>query len=439
MYKIARLNRKTLKESKPSFILNNQKLPFMRYLSLFFLCTLFTFESLAAASSLIYVTNLNSNTVSVIDTTEGTVIDTISVSSSPFFIAITPDNRQIYVGSRNHAAIDVINPSTNTVVETITLPGGASPNEIVVTPDSQHVYVASENDFVYVIETTSNTITESILFPQGSAPLGATITPDGEYVYIANSGNQTVGVIETVSNTLVSTIQLQSGGFPHGLTVTPDGAYVYVSDSMQNVVYIIDTSTRTLVTTIATNPGSGPLTITPSGDYVYLIERTLSTLSIIDTGTNTITSSVSLIPAASYQDIIFSSDGTISYMTSYGMDNVTVFDNSSQTILNTIPVGSGPFGMVLTSLLPPQSLSCEKKTNDFGIIQEYYNLLNWQAPFSSIAGYYLRRNGDIIATLPSTALSYEDHNQPIQAEDTYTLTAFNSAGSESNSVTVTSE
>jgi YVTN family beta-propeller protein len=38
-----------------------------------------------------YVTNFNSNTVSVIDTASETVVATVAVGTAPFGVAVTPD------------------------------------------------------------------------------------------------------------------------------------------------------------------------------------------------------------------------------------------------------------------------------------------------------------------------------------------------------------
>ena len=48
-----------------------------------------------------YVTNQNSDNVSVIDTTTNTVIDTISVGDTPFAIAYDSTNHRMYVTNQN--------------------------------------------------------------------------------------------------------------------------------------------------------------------------------------------------------------------------------------------------------------------------------------------------------------------------------------------------
>jgi YVTN family beta-propeller protein len=55
-----------------------------------------------------YVTNQADNTVSVIDTDAGVVVDTIAVGGAPFAITISPDGTRAYVSSVNSATVSVL-------------------------------------------------------------------------------------------------------------------------------------------------------------------------------------------------------------------------------------------------------------------------------------------------------------------------------------------
>src|SRR5688572_19976396 len=57
--------------------------------------------SLAYAEPFAYVTNQDSNTVSVIDTASNTVTATVPVGSTPSSVAITPDGAGAYVTNTN--------------------------------------------------------------------------------------------------------------------------------------------------------------------------------------------------------------------------------------------------------------------------------------------------------------------------------------------------
>jgi YVTN family beta-propeller protein len=56
-----------------------------------------------------YVTNSDSDDVSVIDTTTNTVIDTIEVDFTPVDIAYDPVNHRMYVANSDDNTVSVIN------------------------------------------------------------------------------------------------------------------------------------------------------------------------------------------------------------------------------------------------------------------------------------------------------------------------------------------
>jgi YVTN family beta-propeller protein len=66
-----------------------------------------------------YVTNVDSNTVSVIDNSTNTVIKNIPVGSQPSAITVNSDTGNVYVTNLYSNTISVIDGSTNTVVDTI--------------------------------------------------------------------------------------------------------------------------------------------------------------------------------------------------------------------------------------------------------------------------------------------------------------------------------
>src|SRR6266702_2580468 len=95
---------------------------------------------------LAYVSTSNSN-VTVIDTENNQVVDTVPVNIPPSYIAVTPDSKHAYVAGGGDlfenggvAVIETLN-QTDTVVTTIPVP--YSPYGIVASPDGTKVYVVS--------------------------------------------------------------------------------------------------------------------------------------------------------------------------------------------------------------------------------------------------------------------------------------------------------
>ncbi|WJN47719.1 beta-propeller fold lactonase family protein (plasmid) [Priestia aryabhattai] len=122
-----------------------------------------------------YVTNSNSDNITVIDTATNTSIATIpSAELNPVGIAITPDGTRVYVTNSGSNTITVIDTATNTPITTI--------------PST------------------------------GSTPFRITITSDGTRVYVTNSGSNNITVIDTATNTPIATIP-STGSTPNDIAI----------------------------------------------------------------------------------------------------------------------------------------------------------------------------------------------------------------------------
>jgi YVTN family beta-propeller protein len=88
----------------------------------------------------VYVTNMVSGTVSVIDSKKRKVIETIKVGTEPFGCALTPDGKKLFVANQSSATVSVIDTRRDKVVATIDNVG-TKPHGIAITADGNKVYV----------------------------------------------------------------------------------------------------------------------------------------------------------------------------------------------------------------------------------------------------------------------------------------------------------
>lgn len=224
----------------------------------------------AGASPFAYVTNSDTNTVSVLDMAPfDDVSATVAVGRSPRGLAATPDGKRVYVANSGSGTVSVINTATNTLSGEVAV--GSKPQGIAVAPDGKRVYVANyDSKNISVIDTDSNAV--SATFPTASrSPAAVAIAPDGKHVYVAEYG---VGVYETGSNRVLTLIQF--GSSVTGLAITPDGKRLYALAPGANVVGVIDTATNTKAATIPCPPTTWEwnkltgVAVAPDGKHVYV-------------------------------------------------------------------------------------------------------------------------------------------------------------------------
>jgi len=322
-----------------------------------------------------YITNHESDNVSIIDTINNTVTATVPVRSHHFGVAVSPDGKKVYVANNSDDNVSVIDTATKNITGTVPIgidPAGYFPFGVAVSPDGERVYVTNtykgcvtktckgrkhsnkeENHFsVHVIDTATNTVTDTV--PVGSFPKGIAVSPDGKKVYVTNSWNDNVSVIDTAINTVTAAIPV--GRFPEGIVINPTGTKVYVTNSLDDNVSIINTSTNDVIATV--NVGINPVgvAVNPEGTKVYVtnvgnFSVPDNTVSVIDTATDNVTATVKV--GQQPIGISVSPDGEKVYVANNGEDNVSVIDTATNNVTATVNVGNQPQAIGKLIVSPP--------------------------------------------------------------------------------------
>ena len=267
----------------------------------------------------VYVTNRNSDTVSVIDesgdATTGSVTATIPVGSVPLGLAVDPALDQVYVanwGNGTGDTVSVIDTITDTVIDTITV--GAGPVGVAVDPSTHNVYVTA---------------------------FGVANTPDGHTVSVIDESG------DAATGTVTATIDVGYG--PYGMALDPVTHAVYVANYWSGTVSVIDESgdadTGTVTATIGVQAGTQTVAIDPARHQVYAANANPRTVSVIDTNTDTVTDTIDVAPAPFSVAVDLTTHAV--YVANFNNGTVQVIDESGDADTNavtaTIRVGPEPW------------------------------------------------------------------------------------------------
>jgi YVTN family beta-propeller protein len=175
---------------------------------------------------LIYVANINSGSVSVIDVEQDKVIKIIPCSKRAEGIDITADGLEIWVTNIIVNFISVIN--TETYKTTDRIDTAKEPLRLKFSNDGKYCLVSNSGDgtiSVYDRKTKKQisnisipgkkNIIEKILY-RTPRPVGILMHPNGLYAFVSNVTAGRVEVIDMRNFTLVSSIKV--GNMPDGLT-----------------------------------------------------------------------------------------------------------------------------------------------------------------------------------------------------------------------------
>jgi YVTN family beta-propeller protein len=176
---------------------------------------------------LIYVSNINSGSVSVIDIELDKVIKIIPCSKRAEGIDITPDGSELWVTNIKENFISVIN--TETYKTTALIDTGKEPLRLKFSNDGEECLVSNSGDgTVSVYNTKTKKQISSISIPGKKniiekvlyltpRPVGILMHPNGLYAFVSNSTAGRVEVIDMRNFTLVSSIKV--GDMPDGLAL----------------------------------------------------------------------------------------------------------------------------------------------------------------------------------------------------------------------------
>ncbi len=165
-------------------------------------------------------------------------MDTIIVGKSPTDLVLNPNNNLIYIPNFDDNTVSVINSTDNSVIDTIEV--GDNPTDLALNPYNNLLYIATlNNKTVLVINATNISVIDTIKldkFPEALA-----VNPITDFLYVANRGNNTVSIINSTDNSIVKTIEV--GGLLHtGL----EARYLYY-DTANNILYVGIANTISIV------------------------------------------------------------------------------------------------------------------------------------------------------------------------------------------------
>ncbi|MFN8022767.1 MAG: fibronectin type III domain-containing protein [Acidimicrobiales bacterium] len=190
-------------------------------------------------SRYLWVSGYNSNTVSKIDTTTNTVVATVATGAMPYSVAF--DGTYVWTANLNGNSLTKINASTNAVVATVPISG-----PIHVSYAFGSIWVstqATSPGSVVRINPSTNATVATITV--GSGPY--VMLGDGTNLWVGNTWGNSITKINPASNTVSATINL--GTNPYGLAAI--NGRLWVSEFAANMLVPIDLTTNALGTAVA--------------------------------------------------------------------------------------------------------------------------------------------------------------------------------------------
>jgi YVTN family beta-propeller protein len=309
---------------------------------------------------LAYVTNFDSSSVTVIDTSSNTVVTTIAVGDGPLGIVGAPDGRTVYVANFRSNAVSVIRTSTNAVARTIPVDGSC--NGVAITPDGATLYVSNPSPgTVVAIDTASARVIAVV--PVDGQPAGIGVAPHRASVWVARFGAGTVSVIDAEINLVVAEVPLPSISGALNIAFSPGGGFAYVTSIFSRAISVLGVGAAAERESFFPRPRGFPdvipagVVIAPDQAHAFVTDANQGGVFSVDTGSEEVVNYIRTgdEPMA----LAITPDGVFLYVVNSGANTVAVLRTTFSGILARIPVGAAPMGIALVGVPPPCSGDCD--------------------------------------------------------------------------------
>ena len=318
----------------------------------------------ASGNSLIYVTNEESNEITLIDGRTDTPVANIFVGKRPRGLKVSQDGKSLFVAlsgspmsppgtnesklpppDRAADGIAIVDLASRQVARTLST--GDDPESFDITPDGRLMFVSNEDAGTATVVSLPSGHVEGVI-TVGGEPEGVRVRPDGRVVYVTSEAENEVAAIDVATQKVLATIE--TGARPRGIAFTPDGARAYVTAEQGAAITVIDSNKHTALAQIPIQlSGAKPMgiAISTNGRWAYVSCGRGGAIAVIDVSSNRVDRIFPNIGIRPW-GIALASDQKKLYVANGPSNDVAVVDVTSGAMLKRIPAGNGPWGVAIS-------------------------------------------------------------------------------------------
>jgi YVTN family beta-propeller protein len=235
--------------------------------------------------SRLYVNNMNSSSLTVIDPRTSRPSGTIPVLI-PYDVYFTLDGAKAVVVNDlispqniNRNGLAFYDRRTWHLLKFVQVPFPGA-DDLDMSADGSYLMVSCEySGRVMKVDTRSMRVVGSVAV--GSLPRDVRLAPDGRVFYVANEGLNLVQVVDPIGLKVVMSIPTGAG--PHGLEFSRDATRLYVNNRTAGTITVIDVATLRVITTWRIGGSPDEMVLSPDGGQLWISNRRNGGVSVVDT------------------------------------------------------------------------------------------------------------------------------------------------------------
>ena len=312
----------------------------------------------AKALPRVYVPNLQSNDVTVIDPATLKVVDRFPVGVNPQHVVPSWDLTTLWVTNnaehRTDGTLTPIDPLTGKPGPPVAVD---DPYNMYFTPDGRSAIVVAEALKRLDFRDPKTMALQSSLAAPGCAGINhGDYSIDGKYLLMTCEYQGRLVKIDWINRKVLGYLKLSGGGIPQDIRISPDGKVFYVAELKRGGVYLIDGDTFKEIGFVKTGVGTHGLYPSRDGTKLYVANRGSSkiggkprgpgSVAVIDFATRKVVTTWAIPKGGSPDMGNVSADGKHLWLSGRYDNVVYVIDTTSGEVV-TIPVGKEPHGLTV--------------------------------------------------------------------------------------------
>jgi YVTN family beta-propeller protein len=232
--------------------------------------------AVAGALPRVYVPNVKSNDVYVIDPATLKVIDNFRVGIQPQHVVPSWDLKTLWVtnnayGHPDGGSLTPIDPATGKAGKPVAVD---DPYNMYFSPDGRSAIVVAEAlkrlDFR---DPQTMALQSSLAVPQCAGINHADFSIDGRFAIFTCEFQGSLARIDLANRKVLGYLKLSRGGMPQDIRSSPDGGTYFVADMKAGGVFVVDGATFTETAFIKTGIGTHGLYPSRDGTKLYIANR----------------------------------------------------------------------------------------------------------------------------------------------------------------------
>jgi YVTN family beta-propeller protein len=307
----------------------------------------------------VYVPNVRSDDVYVIDPATFKVVNTFKVGRSPQHIVPSWDLKTLWVNNNdeghNGGSLTPIDPLTGR-------PGTAvpvdDPYNMYFTPDGREAIVVSDAHARLDFRDAHTMALKTRLEVPGCKGINhADFSIDGRYAIFTCEFGGALAKVDMINHTVLGYLQVdKKSGMPQDVRVSPNGKVFYVADMMADGVFLIDGDSFTKIGFIHTGIGAHGLYPSRDATRLYVTNRGShkihgqrhgnGSISVIDYATGKVVANWPIPHGGSPDMGNVSADGSMLWVSGRFDDVVYAIDTRTGKV-RSIKVGMEPHGLAV--------------------------------------------------------------------------------------------